>query len=109
MNAPRILAKIRAESPTAATWRRIFGTDTVLLTSATPVLGRMPSGDAFWVLFVDVHALSAEQLERVVAHLAEQIGEAPETVRADLLGDHGLPVPVDDLIVLVPIVPIGSA
>jgi hypothetical protein len=92
-------ATIHQGSPRAEQWRRVFGSDTVPIKSPIPVHAHLPGLGLRKVYLVEVGALSAEQIEAVIAHLAERFCVEAREVRADLLAEHGLPILAEDLAV----------
>lgn len=92
------VATIRAESPRAERWRELFGGEEVPITS--PISDLTRDGETVVeIYFCDVQRLTPEQIERVVAHIAATYNLPEEEVRADLLGEHGLPLLAADLAV----------
>lgn len=90
---------LRASSPRAADWLRVFGGLEVPLCSPVAVWARLP-GRIAEVYRVDVGRLTADQIERAVAHLAERFGRPADEVRADLLNpEHGLPLLASEVLV----------
>lgn len=74
-----------------ATFRRVFGTDTVpVVPTAEPYVLSLPIGNEPCYL-LDAARITAGQLERLVAHLAETFGDPPSHVATEILS-RGLPI-----------------
>lgn len=89
------LAHIRRGSPRAADWIRVFGAESLRIKSPVPQRSQFPDG-IHDVYFVDVDALTPEQIERAVADIATRFKIPPAEVLADLRGAHGFPLHADD-------------
>lgn len=92
------IGHIREDSPRADEWRAVFGSTEIPLKSLLTVENDSPAGVRQFYL-VDVAKLDEDQLERVVAHVADKFGIAKDAVAADLNSDHGLPILADDVLV----------
>lgn len=89
-------AILREESPRAATWRQVFGTNAIPIKSPLPVMANSPVGPRSFYQ-VDVEKLDEAVVERVIDHLAAEFGESREAVAEGIRGDHGLPILADDV------------
>lgn len=93
-------AIIRGDSERAATWRAVLGTETVKIKSPLPVAVSLPGDIKTTAYQVDICLLTAEQRQRLVAHLAARFGYTVHDVDRDL-DDIGCPILADDVVVTV--------
>lgn len=84
----------------ADTFRSVFGTDTVCVTSPVPTWVELPGKGRSLVHFLDLDCLTPEQWERLVEHTASTWGysrqEAEEGLRKE-----GMPLLADDVTIAV--------
>lgn len=83
------------EPERAAEFEAIFGTTTVHVKSPFPVKADLPGHPASWVFMLDLDLITADQRERLVAHLAKKFGIPAEEVEA-VLDEHGVPLLADN-------------
>ena len=93
-------AKIRGNSERAETWRRILGSETVNIKSPIPSVASLPGKGETTIYELDIKLLTAEQRQRLVAHLAERFGYTPHDVDRDL-DDIGCPILNEDISVII--------
>lgn len=91
-----ITATIRSDSPRAASWLAVYGSLTVPLRSATPVLASAPGISSGQFYQIDLDALTREQRKRLVAHLMQTFHLSVGEVKAHLV-EVGCPLLADDL------------
>jgi hypothetical protein len=89
---------LREQSPRAADWKVVFGTLGVPLRGVLPIPIQTPDGPQK-AYFVDVDRLSEDVRRRVIEHTARTFGLPEAEVEKDLLGEHGLPILAEDVIV----------
>lgn len=78
-----------------ALWRSVYGEPKVPIRSAVRKRGAHPFVGVQLFFELDVAALSPEHLERVVDHIATKFkafGGDRARIRADVLGEHGVPI-----------------
>lgn len=95
------LGHIRADSPRADIWRRIFGAETVPLKSMIPQRHVVPAGHGRTeavreVYFLDLAALDEAQFERLVEHISETFALPPAEICA-AIWTEGVPVLIEDV------------
>ncbi len=95
----RTVAKIRSGSPRYADWLAMFGTDTVVLQDAIPVLGSAPGIEQGLFYRVSVKHLTPEQRQRAFVYIAQKSGVDIVEVKSKVMGGHGIPVIADDVFV----------
>lgn len=95
----RTVAKIRTGCARYSDWLAMFGTDTVVLQDAIPVLGSAPGIEQGLFYRVSVRHLSPEQRQRAFVYLAQKSGIDIVEVKSKVMGGHGIPVMVEDVFV----------
>ena len=89
------LAKV--ENPDRrAFWLATLGTDTVPIFSIIPTWATLPNIGESLVFLLDVHALSQEQQEKLLAALAEKF-DVPSVEARELFFRDGVPILADDV------------
>ena len=89
------LGHLRADSPRAEAWRRVFGGLEVPILSAVPAQVNLPIGRRR-CFFLRVDALDQGQRERLVHHIATTFGVPAEDVARDVDRD-GVPLLEEDV------------
>lgn len=90
-------AHLARTSPRYQDWLRVFGDSIVPLRSPFAVRASAPGVEGLFY-HVLVSALTSEQRQRLVEHLAEKFGEAPGEVERTLDDErHGLPILATDV------------
>jgi hypothetical protein len=93
-------AIIANDSPRAARWREVFGSETIPLVSPLAVRGQVLGMESARFYKLDVRALSDDQRRRLEAYLCGRFRLSEAEVRTSLDGEHGLPVLADDAMVV---------
>lgn len=81
----------------AAEWREFLGTDTVPVTGPFPDAGLKPDGSTASFYHLDLEAVDAESVARLVAHLGPKFNLSPAEAEA-ALREHGVPILSDDVV-----------
>jgi len=92
-----VYATIDPRSPRYQSWLEVLGTDCLELESGEPTLGTVGDGPERWFYRVRVVSLNSYQLGRLAVVLAAGWGLSPDEVRADVRGEHGLPILAEDV------------
>jgi len=90
-------ATLDRSSPRFENWKQCLGTDDVPLVSCMEHNGTFPGYGSKACYRIDVSQLTVEQIERFVAHFAAKFKLAPEEVRRDITGEHGIPIWAEDV------------
>lgn len=80
-----------ADPERAAAWREVFGGDTVILKSPIPGRANLPGKGETEVYEIDIAALTPEQRQRLITHLAAKFELDPDDVDGNL-DQHGCPI-----------------
>jgi hypothetical protein len=97
MQTTAIIAK---DSPRAARWREVFGTETIPLVSPLAQRGMVLGMESARFYKLDVRRLSPEQRRRLVAYLTGRFRLSEAEVNESLDGEHGMPILADDVVVV---------
>ena len=89
------LGHLRAESPRAEAWRRVFGGLDVPILSPIPAQVDLPIGRRR-CFFLRVDALDQGQRERLIHHIATTFGVPADEAARDVYRD-GVPLLEDDV------------
>jgi len=81
-----------------AEWEGIFGTATVRVKSPFPTLADLLGRSDSMIFELDLEAITPEQREKLVAHIAERFSIPVAEVEA-LLDDHGVPILAEHCVV----------
>ena len=84
----------------AADWQKIYGSDTVCIQSPIPTRANLPGHPDALIYMLDLNEMTADQTERLVAHIAQRFNIPPLEVARDLQ-QHGVPILADDVIIAV--------
>ena len=98
----RTSARILPSSPRYREWLQFFGTDSVVLESPVPVVGRAPALPGMALFYkLDIDALPPERRERLIRQQARRFSlSTAEIERAFADPRHGVPILLDDDVVL---------
>lgn len=81
-------------------WQTVFGTDEVQIISPFPHLAHLPGHDQPQLVYMaDLTKLTADQRQRLIAHIAVRFGVPVDIVARDL-DRVGLPILADDVTVV---------
>jgi hypothetical protein len=94
-------AIIASDSPRAARWREVFGSEVIPLVSPVAVRGQVLGMESARFYKLDVRRLSDDQRHRLEAYLCGRFRLSRDEVRESLDGEHGLPILADDVLVAV--------
>jgi hypothetical protein len=84
-------AHVYGDDERAAAWLHVFGGEVVPLRSPIAQLAKLPDREPEQVYMLDIEALTAEQRDRLVQHIAAKFDIAAEEVESDL-DTHGCPI-----------------
>lgn len=93
-------ATIAERSPRSEDWKTVFGTKTIALKHPIPQQGNFPEVGIQEFYEVDLKALTEEQRERMIAHIAKRFHLAVEEVRAGL-DKVGCPILAEDVTITI--------
>jgi hypothetical protein len=93
-------AVISKDSPRAARWREVFGSEGVPLVSPVAVRGQVLGMESERFYKLDAQALSPDQRRRLVAYLTGRFRLSEEEVLATLASEHGMPILASDVVVV---------
>ncbi|HLE29864.1 MAG TPA: hypothetical protein VI793_17190 [Anaerolineales bacterium] len=82
---------ISPQSPRADDFQKVFGTTTVCVKSPFPEWGNLPGLGRSLVYLLDIETLTAEQLRKMIEHIANKFGLDFAEVAAEL-NQHGMPI-----------------
>ncbi len=98
MSLAPTIGRLSENSARARDWIRVFGSLEVRLLGPATMQAFDPFGRLRAFYQVDLDALTPEQLERVVEHVALRFGIHREEI-AETIADHGLPIAAEDVTV----------
>lgn len=98
MSIGTTIARLSENSPRARDWMRVFGSLEVRLLGPATMHAFDPFGRMRAFYQVDLDALTSEQRDRAIDHVALRFGIRREEV-AETLADHGLPIAAEDVTV----------
>lgn len=81
-----------------AEWISVFGTNAIPVKSPFPCRGNVPIiGDTMY-FELDIEALTGEQMQQLIKHLADKFGLDLDFVQ-QRIGEHGVPIVADQVVI----------
>jgi hypothetical protein len=99
MSEPAFTAFLLKQSPRFREWLDALRTTIVPIKSPVPETATLEGVGVRKVYELDVPKLSADQVDRIVSHLARKFKADPATVRSHVAGEIGLPILAEDVVV----------
>lgn len=94
------IAKVSEQSTRYQEWLEVMGINEIPLESTFPVLGSAPGVKAGLFYQVDLSAITPEQRERMIKHIARKFGVDEQEV-SSTLDAVGCPILAEDVTVIV--------
>lgn len=100
MDSNDFSATLHGESDRVQTWREVFGTNSVPITSPVPHQAHAPGVTAGWFYMIDLRCVMSEQRRRMVRYIAQKFA-VPEAEVDATLDEVGCPILADDVTVTI--------